>query len=86
MKNKPRYSIKKYLLILVVSSSIGVVIGAVILSMLGNILGFGSQGVLVMIILSFPVVLFTALYAFYGALVRHYGFKGDEKLFWGGRF
>jgi len=39
-----------------------------------------------MILLSFPVILFSVLYAFYGALVRYYGFKGDEKLFFGGKF
>jgi hypothetical protein len=86
MKKEPRYSIKKYILILVVSASVGVLIGTIILSIFGSILGFGSQGVLIMIILSFPVILFSVLYAFYGGLVRHYGLKGDEKLFFGGKF
>ncbi|MBW1787510.1 MAG: hypothetical protein JRK53_12935 [Deltaproteobacteria bacterium] len=86
MTNKPRYSIKKYILIGVISMTVGVVIGTIILSILGSILGFGSQGVLVTIVLSFPICLFSALYGFYKGLVRHYGFKGDEKLFFGGKF
>lgn len=86
MKKEPRYSIKKYILIGVVSMTVGVISGAIILSLLGSLLGFGSQAVLVMILISFPFCLFSALYGFYKGLVRHYGFKGDEKLFFGGKF
>ena len=86
MKEKPRYSIKKYILVGVISMTLGVVAGAVILSLLGSLLGFGSQGVLVMILISFPFCLFSALYGFYKGLVKHYGLKGDDKLFFGGRF
>ena len=86
MKKQPRYSIKKYLLVGVISMTLGVVGGAIILSLLGNVLGFGSQAVLVTILISFPFCIFSALYGFYKGLVRHYGFKGDEKLFFGGKF
>jgi hypothetical protein len=86
MTVKPRYSIKKYILIGVLSMTVGVIIGTIILSILGSVIGFGSQGVLVMVLLSFPFCLFSTLYGFYKGLVRHYGFKGDEKLFFGGKF
>ena len=86
MTNKPRYSIKNYILLLVVSATSGTIIGAIILSLIGSVLGFGSQGVLVMILFSFPVCLFSVLYGFYRGLVSHYGFKSDKKLFFGGKF
>ncbi len=83
---KPRYSIRKYLLLGVLGTSAGVIGAAIILSILGNIMGFGCQGVLVVILLSFPILLFSSLYGFYKGLIRYYGFKGDEKLFFGGKF
>ena len=83
---KPRYSIRKYLLLAVLGASVGVIAAAIILSILGNIMGFGCQGVLVVILLSFPIWFFSLLYGFYKGLIRHYGFKGDEKLFFGGKF
>ena len=86
MTNKPRYSIKNYILIGVLSMTLGVVSAAIILSMLGRMIGFGSQTVLVFILISFPFCLFSALYGFYKGLVKHYGYKGDEKLFFGGKF
>ena len=79
---KPRYSIKNYLLLLVVSSTVALII---IVAVLG-VLDIPIQGILVIVIIWFPVCLFSVLYAFYGALIRHYGFKGDEKLFFGGKF
>ena len=83
---KPRYSIKKYILIGVLSMTAGAVTIAIMLSLLGSFMGFGSQTVLVIILLSFPVCLFSSLYGFYRGLVRYYGLKGDEKLFFGGKF
>jgi len=64
----------------------GVVCGAIILSLMGHLLGFGCQAVLVTILIAFPFCIFSALYGFYKGLVRHYGFKGEEKLFLGGKF
>jgi hypothetical protein len=86
MRNKPRYLIKKYILICVLSMTMGVISGAIILSILGSVIGYGSQAVLVIVLLSFPVCLFSSLYGFYKGLIRYYGFKGDEKLFFGGKF
>jgi len=82
MIKKPRYSIKKYLLLFVVSSTVALVVIVAVLS----VLDIPIQGILVIVIIWFPICLFSILYAFYGALVRHYGFKGDEKLFFGGKF
>lgn len=86
MRTEPRYSVKKFLLIGVISVSLGFIAGAIILSLLGSVLGFGSQAVLVIVLFSVPFCLFSALYGFYKGLVRHYGFEGEERLFFGGKF
>ena len=86
MRKGQRYSIRKYIIVSVISMTTGYLIGAIILSALGSLVGFGSQGVLVMILIAFPVCLFSALYGFYKGLVRHYGLGGEENLFFGGRF
>ena len=80
MKEKPLYSIKKYMLLLVLFSSIGLILCAIILSLTGIALGFGSQGVLLITLLSFPLSIFSVLYAFYKGLIKYYGFKEKEKL------
>jgi hypothetical protein len=82
MTKKPRYSIKKYLLLLVVSSTVALIVIVAVLSALD----MPIQGILVIVVIWFPICLFLILYAFYGAMVRHYGFKGDEKFFFGGKF
>ena len=86
MKEKPRYSIKAFILLVVASATIGLVIGTIILEIMGRIIGFGCQGVLVMVLFAFPTCLFSVLYGFYKSLVRHYGLQGEEKLFFGGKF
>ena len=85
MMKGSRYSIKQYLMMSVISVSIGYIGGAIMLSILGVFLGFGSQAVLLIILASFPVILFSSLYGFYKGLIRYYGFKGDEKLFFNGK-
>jgi hypothetical protein len=76
------YSIRKYLLMIVFSLSIAVIVGVLIL----NLLGLDNQGILVILLISFPGLFFIGLYGFYKGLIHHYDFKGDEKLFWGGKF
>lgn len=82
MSDKPRYTIKKYTIIIVLSSTVGMLIttGALLL------LGFGCQGTLVVVIFVLPFWAFGILYGFYKGLVKSYGLKGEEKLFFGGRF
>jgi len=82
MESEARYSIKKYILTGVVSLTVGFIIGVLVIILLG----FGFQGTIIVIFISFPGLLFIALYGFYKGLVRHYDFKGDENLFWGGKF
>ena len=79
---KPLYSIKKYMLLLVGSAPVGVISTASILLLLG----VGCQGALVVVIVSFPFWLFGVLYGFYKGLVKYYGLKGEQKLFFGGKF
>ncbi len=82
MSEKLRYSIKKYIILLVLSALIGVALTASILLFLG----FGYQGTLVIVIVSFPLWLFGILYGFYKGLVKYYGLHGEERLFFGGKF
>jgi len=82
MGNKAQYSVKKYILVSVASATIGFIISVVMVILIG----FGYQGTIIYIFLFFPFVLFIVLYGFYKGLVRHYDFKGDENLFWGGKF
>ncbi len=87
MINKPRYSIKKYLLLLVFSATVGLLVGVVIINyVLGHLLGAGCQDIIRITIIAFPLVIFCVLYGFYKGLVKHYGFKSDENLFFGGKF
>lgn len=82
MTDKPRYSIKTYLLLLVVSPTIGMIITVAMLLLIG----FGWQGTLIAFVLSFPLWLFGILYGFYKGLVKYYGLSGSERLFFEGRF
>jgi hypothetical protein len=82
MMKKPRYSIKKYILLLVIPSTLALIVIVFFLSLLA----IPIQGILLIVVLWFPVCLFTLLYGFYKGLVRHYGFKGEENLFFNGRF
>ena len=81
MTDKPRYSIKTYLLLLVVAPTLGVILMVAMLLLIG----FGSQGALVVVVLSFPVWLFSILYGFYKGLVRSYGLSGSERLIFDGK-
>jgi len=82
MVDAPRYSIKTYLHLLVASATVGMIITVAMLLLIG----FGLQGTLVVLMLSFPIWLFGILYGFYKGLVKHYGLNGNESLFWGGKF
>jgi hypothetical protein len=86
MKETPRYSIAKYILLLVLSSAFGLAVCSLLLGLLGRIAGFGCQGVIVILLFLFPVCIFSVLYGFYKGLVRYYGFKGEQKIFLGGKF
>ena len=82
MNDKPRHTIKKYMTIIVLSSTIGMLITTAVLLLLG----FGCQGTLVVVIFVLPLWVFAILYGFYKGLVKSYNLKGEEKLFFGGRF
>jgi len=87
INNGPRYSIKTYILILVFASTIGFWGGFTLINyVLGHLLGAGCQGLLRITVMTFPVLIFCILYGFYKGLVKHYGFKSDENLFFGGKF
>ncbi len=81
MSEKPRYSIKKYLLLCVLCGFLGFFAGIFFL----GLFGFGAQGLLVVALLFYPLSLFVLLYSFYKGLVKHYGLKGDENLFFDGK-
>jgi hypothetical protein len=67
----PRYTVKKYLFIIVISATFGLVTTVILLSLIG----FPTQGLLVVILISFPILLYACLSGFHKGLVEHYGFK-----------
>jgi hypothetical protein len=75
MMNKKKPTIKKYITALVISATIGVVIGALLLTFVGKLLGFSSRGVLVILLIAFPAIQFSILFGFYKGLVKHYGLQ-----------
>jgi len=86
MNERPRYSIAKYILLLVLSSAFGLAVCSLLLCLLGRVAGFGCQGVVVILLFLFPICIFSVLYGFYKGLVRYYGFKGEQNIFLGGKF
>jgi hypothetical protein len=69
----PRYTIKKYLFLIVLSMTIAFIIVVAMLS----IIGFPCKGILMIIVIWFPLGIFTALQGFYKGLVKYYGLKED---------
>jgi hypothetical protein len=80
------YSIKAYILIIALATTISLWLGVAMYSLLAYLLGFDCQGVIRLVIMAFPVIIFAALYGFYKGLVKYYGLKGDKNLFFGGKF
>jgi len=71
--NRP--TISKYIATITISSTIGMFIVAFILAFIGNQIGFGYQGVLVIVLIAFPIVQFSSLYGFYKGLKKYYDLK-----------
>ena len=83
---KPRYTIKQYLLLCVLSVTLGLLASIVMLIILNSILNIGCRGILIVVVILFPIGSFSLLYGFYKGLVKYYGFSGNGKLFFGGKF
>jgi len=79
---RSKYPVRKFILSLVGALSVLFFIATRVLLALG----FGYQGALSVTVTLFPCLLFIGLYGFYKGLVRHYDLKGEEKLFFGGKF
>jgi hypothetical protein len=79
MPRIPRYSIKKYIFLIVLSMTIGFIIAVVMFSIIGSIIGLPCKGILVIIVIWFPLGIYLALYGFYKGLVKYYGLKEDGK-------
>ena len=75
----PRYTIKKYIFLIVLSMTIGFIIAVVMLSIFGSIIGLPCKGILVIIVIWFPFGIYTALYGFYKGLIKYYGLKTSIK-------
>jgi len=71
---------------IVLASTIGFWAGFSLINYVLGLMGAGCQGLLRITFITFPVLIFCVLYGFYKGLVKHYGLKGDENLFFGGRF
>ncbi len=74
MERQPKYSVKQYILFGVAAVSLGVV-GAIILL---SILGLPEQGLLIVLLISFPVITYSMLRGFHKGLVKYYGFAEPE--------
>ena len=74
MKIKPRYKINKYISIAVISETAGLILAVIII----RLLGIPNQGLLIIVILAFPILLYSCLRGFYRGLVNHYGFKAPH--------
>jgi len=74
MARYPRYSVKQYTFWIVGSATAGLLIAAVIL----YAIGFPTQGILMVVLLSFPFLLFACLRGFHKGLVIHYGFREPQ--------
>ena len=82
MDNKKRYPIKNIIIVLSVLPSVVLILSSVILLSLG----VGFQGTLIILLMSFPLFLFSVVYGFYKRLVNFHGFNEKEKLFFDGKF
>ena len=71
MTKTPRYTVKKYIIWIVSYATVGLTISVVLL----RFFGFPQQGILLVVLLSFPIVLYAALKGFHKGLVDYYGFK-----------
>ena len=67
---RPRYSVKKYILILTLTATLGLWISMILL----NLIGFPAQALLFVALACFPVTFFAFLAGFHKGLVNHYGF------------
>ena len=76
MPVKPRYSVKKYIFLGTVSMTLVVWIGTILLTLIG----FPTQGLLIVVLICFPFILFACLTGFHKGLVKYYGFKEPQLL------
>ena len=75
-------SIKKTIIALTITTAFAYILGSIVLILIG----FGFQGTLIVVIVSFPLSTFAILYGFYKRFVKFYGLKGEANLFFNGRF
>ena len=81
MAAEPRLSIRAMIIWVSILSTAGLCAGALLVLRVGGPLGFSHRDALIVTLFTCPFLVFSALYGFYKALVRHYGFKGEERLF-----
>jgi len=74
MPVKPRYSVKKYILLGTSGATLGLWIAMILLSLIG----FPAQALLLVVLGCFPVALFACLTGFHKGLVTYYGFKEPQ--------
>jgi hypothetical protein len=74
MQKSPRYSVHKYIIAIVIAASLGVIITAILL----NLIGIPKQGIVLIIVGAFPIILYSCLRGFHKGLIDHYGFTEPE--------
>ena len=81
MAAQPRISIKAMIIWFPILTTAGLCVSTLLILHVGGPLGLSYRDVLIMVLFTCPFLIFSILYGFYKALVRHYGFKGEERLF-----
>ncbi len=71
MTNDSRLTIKTFMILITVSSTVAFLILVGVL----NMIGFDSIAILRITFVWFPICIFSVLYGFYKGIVNHYGFK-----------
>ena len=70
MKRKARYTVNQYILVITITATLGLVASIILL----KLIGFPSQGLLLIALASFPVILYSCLRGLRKGLSEHYGF------------
>lgn len=81
MGAEPHLSIKAMIIWAPLISFAVLCVGTLLILKFGRPLGFSYRDALIVTLFTCPLLIFSSLYGFYKAMVRHYGFKGEERLF-----
>ncbi|HEX6790195.1 MAG TPA: hypothetical protein VF247_02705, partial [Candidatus Krumholzibacteria bacterium] len=73
--------LKAMIIVLPISGGVGLYLGDTIVRRMGEAIGLSCRDTTMILLVTFPFVMFCMLYGFYKALVKYYGLNGPERLF-----